>query len=150
MIVSSSEWSTSPLHPTISRATNRANNVAFISQTLTAPRRRSSLQGFFSEESAWVRRLLRVTADRGGCRRDGDIEAVFPNAEPIHTPHRDYLYRANLPHEEVARAIRDETLSIDYTNFKGSVDDMERHDEYLDVWMVMRQGQLNRTGVEEL
>ena len=44
----------------------------------------------------------------------------------------------------------EETLSIDYTNFKGSVDDMDRHDEYLDVWMVMRQGQLNRTGVEEL
>ena len=83
-------------------------------------------------------------------RRDGDIEAVFPNAEPIHTPHRDYLYRANLPHEEVARAMYEETLSIDYTNFKDSVDDMDRHDEYLDVWMVMRQGQLNRTGVEEL
>jgi hypothetical protein len=83
-------------------------------------------------------------------RRDGDIEAVFPNAEPIHTPHRDYLYRANLPHEEVARAMYEKTLSIDYTNFKDSVDDMDRHDEYLDVWMVMRQGQLNRTGVEEL
>ena len=83
-------------------------------------------------------------------RRSGDIEAIFPAAEPTCTPHSDYLYRADIPREDVARAMHDEAMSIDYTNFKGSVGDFDRHDEYLDVWSVMCRKQWERAeGGEE-
>ena len=61
-------------HPAISRATNMANNVAFIPQTLTAPRRRSSLRVFLSEEWGWVslgllRRFCRSGDELPSCPR---------------------------------------------------------------------------------
>ena len=79
-------------------------------------------------------------------RREGDIEAVFPDAEPIHTPNRDYAYRTDIPREEVAQALFDNANAIDYTNFKGSIPNQawDRYDEYMQVWTVMREEQLKR------
>lgn len=79
-------------------------------------------------------RLLHV---RG--RRAGDIEAVFPGVEVRHTPHGDYRYRADLERQAVADAVAQRVASIDYTNFKGSVADHDRHDAYLDVWQASQR-----------
>jgi hypothetical protein len=78
-------------------------------------------------------------------RREGDIEAIFPYAEVQATPHRDYAYRANIARDEVEVAMRRAVQDIDYNNFKGSITDVERHDEYLQVWDVMVERQYMRS-----
>ena len=83
--------------------------------------------------------LLHVRA-----RREGDIEALFPAERVTATSHRDYAFRADIERTQVELAIRNEVSSIDYTNFKGSVDDGDRHDEYLRVWSVMVDEQMKR------
>lgn len=70
-------------------------------------------------------------------RRKGDIESVFPGAKVSRTPKRDYLFRALIPREEIARAIADEVAHLDYSNFKGSVKNDELHDAFAKVWRVM-------------
>jgi hypothetical protein len=78
-------------------------------------------------------------------RREGDIEAIFPYAEVQATPHRDYAYRTNIARNEVEVAMRKAVQDIDYNNFKGSIPDFDRHDEYLQVWEVMVEHQYLRT-----
>lgn len=70
-------------------------------------------------------------------RRKGDIQKVFPGAKVKRTPERDYLYRAVIPRTEVARAIADEVVNINYGNFKASVRDNRLHDAYSSVWTIM-------------
>lgn len=67
-------------------------------------------------------------------RTKGDIESIFPSAEVKRTELADYRFRANIPVEEVAAAIGQKILDIDYLNFKNSVDDEERHDVYMSIW----------------
>lgn len=74
-------------------------------------------------------------------RFQGDIEAVFPGADVIHVPKRDYAFRAYLHRETVTTAIANRVHNIDYGNFKDSVPSRERHDVYLDLWSVMRRAQ---------
>jgi hypothetical protein len=78
-------------------------------------------------------------------RRNGDIEAIFPYAEVQATPDRDYAYRANIARDEVEIAMRKAVQDINYNNFKGSIPDFERHDEYLQVWDVMVERQYMRS-----
>lgn len=70
-------------------------------------------------------------------RRPGDIERVFPDAKVIRSPGTDYLFRAALPRARVAEAIAVEVASVDYPNFKDSVDDDKLHNAYGRVWGVM-------------
>ena len=70
-------------------------------------------------------------------RRKEHIEAVFPGAKIVETVRRDYLYRAEILRPAVASAIAEAVLSIDYDNFKNSVDDDDLHDAYSQVWSVM-------------
>lgn len=71
-------------------------------------------------------------------RRKGDIENVFgPAFKGVETSGHDYLYRAEIPRRVVANVVRDRILSIDYDNFKNSVDDDRLHDVYASVWGVM-------------
>lgn len=74
----------------------------------------------------------------------GDIESVFPGADVIETPSADYHYRTSLPREKVAEAVSRMAREIDYDNFKNSVDDAERRDDYIKVWEVMWQAQRRR------
>ena len=76
-------------------------------------------------------------------RLPGDIQRVFPDAEVIETPARDYRFRALLPRAEVAAAMARAVEGIGYTNFKGSVEDRDRHDCYMDVWEVMAGAQMD-------
>lgn len=74
-------------------------------------------------------------------RANGDIERVFPGHAIEYTPQRDYPYRASIPVARVRDAVAFAVETIDYGNFKDSVDDDMRHDSYATVWAVMRQFQ---------
>lgn len=67
-------------------------------------------------------------------RKESDIEAVFPDAVVKHTPSGDYKYRTDIERETVAQVIAQSVTGIDYTNFKNSVDDQQRHDVYMQLW----------------
>jgi hypothetical protein len=72
-------------------------------------------------------------------RREGDIERVFPEAEIQRTPEADYPFRAALLRDTVESAMRLAVLTIDYDNFKASVEEPGRHDAYLAVWAAARR-----------
>jgi hypothetical protein len=67
----------------------------------------------------------------------GDIEKLFPNAEVVRTPRRDYLYRAKLPHLEVSNRIAEEVGNISYPNFKDAVPTKKRQEVYQQIWFEM-------------
>jgi hypothetical protein len=85
-------------------------------------------------------------------RRKAWIEsfrAYLPEMGPtLHTPVRDYEYRAYAAPEDVARAVARAVLAVDYPNFKsatltayhGLADPSARHqlhDAYSDIWAVL-------------
>lgn len=71
-------------------------------------------------------------------RRPGDIEKVFGRKTKVtRATDADYLFRAIVAKEDVTRAIQNEVMRIDYSNFKDSVVDDELHDAYLKVWTAM-------------
>lgn len=87
--------------------------------------------------------MLSIVADRKAAtsselivraRRAGDIERVFPNAVVAHTPANDYPFRTRVQRYEVASAIGERLVAINYPNFKNSVPDDARHDVYGEVW----------------
>jgi len=79
-------------------------------------------------------------------RRAGDIERVFPNARVSTTLARDYRFRAFVSRANVAKAVASQISGIDYTNFKDSVRDIDRHDAYLGVWHEMARWQESNDG----
>ena len=70
-------------------------------------------------------------------RAKGHIEAVFPNAKVYRRKGSDYLYRADIAREEVAKVIGERVTDIDYTNFKNSVKNWALHDAYAGFWTIM-------------
>ena len=64
----------------------------------------------------------------------GDIERLFPVAQVIAHAGTDYRYRARLPRQQVAAVVAARVQALDYTNFKNSVRDEERHQTYYDLW----------------
>ena len=85
-------------------------------------------------------------AKTAGClvvraRKAGDIERVFPKAEVVSGKGTDYQFRAEVPREDVAKAISDRVMNIDYPNFKSSVKEQKRHDGYMGVWSAMSRFQ---------
>lgn len=78
------------------------------------------------------RKMLMVRA-----RQHADLAAVFPDATIIATPKCDYPFRVIVTRKRVEAAMIAEVRRIDYFNFKSSVQDVRRHDAYLDVWVTM-------------
>jgi hypothetical protein len=74
-------------------------------------------------------------------RRAGDIERAFPDAEVKRTPEGDYLFRATIHKDEVAKAMVEHIQGIDYDNFKNSVNDRKLHDAYYRIWNIMYEAQ---------
>ena len=70
-------------------------------------------------------------------RVEGHIEAVFPNAKVIRDASGDYLFRAFIDRQEVAEAMFQTVMGIDYPNFKNSIKDDRYHDACSSVWGVM-------------
>lgn len=69
----------------------------------------------------------------------GHIEAVFPGVETSVTREADYAFRAVVPREAVAEAIRRRVEGIAYPNFKASVRSSALHDAYMAFWSVMHR-----------
>lgn len=67
-------------------------------------------------------------------RLKGDIEAIFPHVAVFTLKAADYHYRAEVPRSEVAKALAQQAMEMDYDNFKASVKNHARHDWYMDVW----------------
>jgi hypothetical protein len=74
-------------------------------------------------------------------RIEGDIERVFPDAKVEANKGTDYKYRAKVAREVVAKALHDQAMSVDYTNFKSTVKASKRHDAYMGVWSAMYAAQ---------
>ncbi len=53
----------------------------------------------------------------------------------------DYKYRATVPREVVAKAMFDQFMALNYSNFKNTVKDKKRHAAYMDVWSAMNAAQ---------
>lgn len=70
-------------------------------------------------------------------RRKGDIEKLFPRAKVIRLTRADYLFRAVVKRDEIARVIANEISWIDYDNFKKAVHDHDLHAAYTHVWTAM-------------
>ena len=70
-------------------------------------------------------------------RRKGDIEKLFPRAKVIRLTRADYLFRAVVKRDEIARVIANEISWIDYDNFKKAVHDHDLHAAYTRVWTAM-------------
>lgn len=75
-------------------------------------------------------------------RRAGHIEAVFPDAVVIANSSVDYLYRAFIDRKEVALALADQVMSLNYPNFKSSIHNDATHSRAAHkVWDVMADTQ---------
>ena len=70
-------------------------------------------------------------------RIEGDIEAVFPNATVVANGGTDYKYRAVLPRDEVAKAVADQVMAVNYSDFKSAIKDANRHAAVMNVWAAM-------------
>lgn len=80
--------------------------------------------------------LLRVRA-----RLDGDIERVLPLAEVFEPEGSDYRFHAVVQRSYVELVMAEAVRKIDYPDFKSSVRNRKRHDNYARVWGVMRNAQ---------
>lgn len=70
-------------------------------------------------------------------RRPGDIERVFPSAEVVTIPGRDYQFRAYIDRTTVAEAMYRKVQTLSHTNFKDSVREPQYHSACSAVWHVM-------------
>ena len=65
------------------------------------------------------------------------LEALLPELEPIELPSADYRYRVEVPKSAMATLASWLVETIDYDNFKNSVQDDALHDAYSQVWTTM-------------
>ena len=72
-------------------------------------------------------------------RRPGDIERLLPGARVEVTPHADYRYRTLAPAQTVAEALGQVVRSIDYHNFKASVQNSDLSRVYGRVWSTLAE-----------
>ena len=80
-------------------------------------------------------------------RHPNHIQAVFPDAQVTFMRGADYPYRAVLGREVVQAAVAEYLCTMNYDNFKNSIEDDEYHDVCLDVWRTMwAYGNRHRNG----
>lgn len=72
-------------------------------------------------------------------RRRSHLQAVFPDAEVYHIVTADYPWRANIKTETVSEIIKQQTLDIDYTDYKGTIGFKEPklYNVLQDVWSLL-------------
>ena len=70
-------------------------------------------------------------------RMKGHIEAIFPDAKVTESTHTDYRYRAVIKREAVAKALADQVMNLNYSNYKNSVRDSKFHSALSSVWSAM-------------
>ncbi len=80
-------------------------------------------------------------------RKRQDLLNAFPDCQPIKgKPAQDYAWRAFINRIEVEDLVLSRLRDLEYTNFKGSIDERtaegeERHSAYLSVWSAMLRWQ---------
>lgn len=67
-------------------------------------------------------------------RRREHLEKLFPEKEVVKSKASDYKYRVFVDRVVVAMVIAKRMLSINYANFKDSVEDQDLKDAYKHVW----------------
>lgn len=72
-------------------------------------------------------------------RRKQDIESMFPKAKIVKSVGNDYLFRAVVKRSEVAGALVDYIVDLEYPNFKDSIpySDKSYKNACSGVWHVM-------------
>lgn len=70
-------------------------------------------------------------------RKKEDILQVFPKCKIWESSKRDYQWRTFLLRREVAIAIGNNVLRINYSNFKNSVLDENRKSAYTEIWWIL-------------
>jgi len=81
-------------------------------------------------------------------RFKGDIEALFPKAKVIVGGGTDYLFRAWVKREEVAKVVAEQIMHLNYTNFKNANKD-SRQKHLMKLWHIMYDAQLDDYNVNE-
>jgi hypothetical protein len=90
--------------------------------------------------------FISVVADRGNpetgnllvrSRDRNHLEELFPQAEIFSKTPSDYKWRAWISRSDVSNLMQSQVDSLNYTNFKNSIEDDKYHDACLDVWEVM-------------
>ena len=80
-------------------------------------------------------------------RHPDHIQAVFPDAQVVFIAAADYPYRTVLTREAVQSVVAEYLLTMNYDNFKNSIEDDEFHDVCFDVWRTMwAYGNRHRNG----
>lgn len=74
-------------------------------------------------------------------RKREHLRRVFPDAEILTIPTRDYAFRVFVTKAEFIDVMTRQVDGIDYPNFKASVRDKGLHDLYLDFWSLHREYQ---------
>lgn len=70
-------------------------------------------------------------------RRIGILQELFPDKNIIEGGSADYQYRVFIGKDEFAEIVKDKILNtIDYSNFKSSVDDEDLHEMYNRFWTI--------------
>lgn len=69
-------------------------------------------------------------------RRRDHIGRAFPTQPILTTPHADYRWRTFLHQDTVADFMVDRIKTIDYCNFKDSVEERRLGDLYADFWQL--------------
>ncbi|WP_114944804.1 hypothetical protein [Microvirga calopogonii] len=67
-------------------------------------------------------------------RKKEHLQRLFPAAEIMEIPSRDYACRVLVSKQEFAELVTRRINEIDYPNFKDSVRDDGLHDLYADFW----------------
>lgn len=70
-------------------------------------------------------------------RRYTDLQTLVSHDKIQHTPNRDYPFRTIITRGELMLHLLEYVKSIEYTNFKDSVDNLDLHDAYMKVWSIM-------------
>lgn len=70
-------------------------------------------------------------------RHPDHIGALLPGLEPTVLETADYRFRVVAHRTDVVKAIAQYLTTMDYDNFKASINDKGYHDVCLDVWSTM-------------
>ena len=80
-------------------------------------------------------------------RHPEHIAALFPDLTPTVLLSADYRYRVVVHRVAVQRALSHYLASMEYDNFKASIDDDTYHDACLKIWQTMWTYGLREEGV---
>ena len=98
-----------------------------------------STDGFFS--AVQHNEQPNVLLIRSRCRTDLEnlLAKIGGTAEIVELENADYRFRVFVDREDWQRYVSEAAASIDYPNFKNTIQDDDRHDAYMRVWAAMYQ-----------